>query len=147
MASTAYTSAGSTLFVSAALPATNDVAGFTALTWTKVAEIVTIGAFGRKYNLVSHNPIDSRGVVKRKGSYNNGTLQLKMAKAITGAGQAILKTAENSDLAISCRVTEQNGAISYFAAACMGCEVDIGGVDQITGLNVTLEVTEDVVSA
>jgi hypothetical protein len=101
--SLAFTSAGTTLYVSAALPATNDAAGFGALAWTKVGEIVDLGSYGKKYNLVTHNPLDDRKTVKRKGSYNNGTLSVKMARVPANAGQAIIVAGRDSDNSISCR--------------------------------------------
>jgi hypothetical protein len=143
--SQAFTSAGTTLYVSASLPATNDAAGFTALAWTKVGEVVDLGSYGKKYNLVSHNPIDDRKTVKRKGSYNNGTLSVKMARVPANAGQAIILTGLASDAGISCRVTLQNGTINYFQAEVMSYTTEIGSVDTITSATVDLEVTEDIV--
>lgn len=143
--SLAFTTAGTILRVSATLPATNDAPGFAALTYTTVGEVVDLGSYGKKYNLVSHNPIDDRKTVKRKGSYNSGTMSLKMARVPSNAGQAILVTASNSDAAIAVKITLQNGTINYFQAMVMGYTVDLGSVDTITGSSVDLEITEDIV--
>ena len=143
--SQAFTSAGTTLQVSAALPATNDATGFTALTYTKVGEVVDLGSYGKKFNLVTHNPIDDRKTVKRKGSYNGGTLSLKMARVPANAGQAILVTASNSDEAVSFKITLQNGTINYFQGMVMSYTTDIGSVDTITSASVDVEVSEDIV--
>jgi hypothetical protein len=143
--SLAFTSAGTTLYVSAALPATNDAAGFGALAWTKVGEIVDLGSYGKKYNLVTHNPLDDRKTVKRKGSYNNGTLSVKMARVPANAGQTIIVAGRDSDNSISCRVTLQNGTINYFQAQVMSYTTEVGSVDTITSATVDLEVTEDIV--
>lgn len=143
--SLAFTSAGTTLRVSASLPATNDAAGFAALTYTLVGEVVDLGSYGKKYNLVTHNPIDDRKTVKRKGSYNSGTLAMKMARVPANAGQAILVTASGSDTAISFKITLQNGTINYFQGLVMGYTTDLGSVDQITSASVDVEVTEDII--
>ncbi len=143
--SLAFTSAGTTLYVSAALPATNDSTGFAALSYTKVAEIVDLGSFGKKYNLVTHNPIDDRKTVKRRGSYNSGTLSVKMARVPANAGQAIIVAGLASDLGISCKVTLQNGTINYFQAQVMSYTTEVGSVDTITSATVDLEISEDVV--
>jgi hypothetical protein len=143
--SQAFTSAGTTLSVSAALPATNNAAGFAALTYTLVGEVVDLGSYGKKYNLVTHNPIDNRKTVKRKGSYNSGALSLKMARVPTDGGQAILVTARDSDTAISAKIVLQSGTINYFQTMVMGYVTEIGGVDNITSATVDLEVTEDII--
>ncbi len=143
--SLAFTTAGTTLHVSASLPATNDSAGFGALSYTKVGEVVDLGSYGKKYNLVTHNPIDDRKTVKRKGSYNGGTLALKMARVPANAGQAILVTASGSDAAVSFKITLQNGTINYFQGMVMGYATELGSVDTITSATVDVEVTEDII--
>jgi hypothetical protein len=62
MVSKVRTSAGTQLFISATQPATYDKTGFAAVAqFTAVAEITDLGSFGKKYNLVSFNPLGSRG--------------------------------------------------------------------------------------
>lgn len=141
--SAAFTSAGTTLHVAAAAPATYDAAGFAALTWVKVGEIVDLGSYGKKYNLVTHNPIDDRKTVKRAGSYNNGTMSVKMARVPANAGQTIL--VDNQGEIISVKITLQDATVNYFQAVVMGYATEIGSVDTITSATVDLEVTEDVV--
>ncbi len=136
MASLAITSAGSTVSVASAGPATYDAAGFAALSWVEVAEITDIGEFGKKSNLVTHNPIGTRQTIKRKGSYNNGTLQLKMAYAPADAGQTLLIAAADSDSSYSYKVTLQDA---------MGFSTMVGSVDTITGASVDLEIDDDIV--
>lgn len=143
--SLAFTSAGTTIHVSASLPATYDAAGFAALTFTKVGEVTDAGSFGKKYNVVTHNPLDDRKTVKRKGSYNSGTMSLKMARIPANGGQAILVTARDSDAAISVKVTLQTGTIMYFEAMVMGYDVEIGTTDNITSASVEMEITEDII--
>ena len=73
---TVRTSAGTTLKVSAATPATFDSTGYNALTMTLIGEVTDLGEFGREYALVTFNPVGSRGVVKKKGSFNQGTMTI-----------------------------------------------------------------------
>ena len=87
---TAYTAAGTTLGISASLPASFDAAGFNAVTHTTIGEITDIGGtIGRVYNLVTHNPIGSRATVKKKGSYNSGSVTVAVALDTADAGQVI----------------------------------------------------------
>ena len=139
------TSAGTVIAVSAGSPATYDSTGFGALTWTDISEIVNVGEFGKSFNLVTHNPIDNRRTVKKKGSYNNGQVPLQLGQDLTDAGQALLETASDSDADYAFKVTLQNGAIRYFVAQVMGFTDNVGGVDQIFGATCNLEITNDVV--
>ena len=140
------TSAGSTLSVSASAPTTYDATGFAALTYTTVAELTDLGSFGKKYNLVSFNPLGDRKTVKRKGSYNNGTLSLKMGSSVTDAGQIALQAGSVSDNSYSFRVVLQSGSTYYFSGQIMSFELEVGSVDQITGANCDVEIDNDVVA-
>lgn len=139
---TAITSAGSTLGISATLPATFDATGFNALTHTAIGEIVSIdGDIGRVYNLVTHNPLASRATVKKKGSYNSGSVTIQLAIDNDDAGQVIAKAALLSDNNYSIKLTLQNGDIYYFEAMVMSFPINAGGVDAITSGTITLEIT------
>lgn len=138
---TVRTSAGSTLHVSASNPATYNVAGYEALSFTAVGEITDLGEFGREYALVTHNPVGNRGTVKKKGSFNEGTMNMSLGLDTDDAGQIILKAASLSDNDYSFKVTTQNGDIYYFQAQVMNFKVAVGSVDTITAATVALELT------
>lgn len=145
VASTAITSAGTTIAVSATAPATYDQAGFAALTFTTVGEVVDLGEFGRVYNLVSHNPLGDRRTVKRKGSFNDGTVNMTLARDSSDAGQALLQAALASDSSYSFKVTIQDGTVFYFSAQTMSYTAAIGTVDTIFGASVALEIDNDII--
>jgi hypothetical protein len=79
--------------------------------------------------------------VKRKGSYNEGTMDLKLALDPDDAGQIIAKAASISDDDHSFELTLQDGTIYYFQAQVMSFKVGVGSVDQITGASIKLELT------
>lgn len=135
------TSAGTTLHVSAGTPATFDVTGYEALTFTAVGEVTDLGEFGREYALVTHNPVGSRGTVKKKGSFNEGSMAMTVGLDTDDAGQILLKAASASDADYSFKVTTQNGDIYYFQAQVMTFKVGVGSVDNITTAAITLELT------
>jgi Phage tail tube protein, TTP len=145
MTSLAFTSAGTTLGITATAPSTFDGAGYGALTYTNIAEITDLGTFGKAYTLVTHNPLGNRQTVKRKGSYNNGALTLKLARVPTDAGQALLIAARDSDAVYSCVVTLQTGTKLYFQATVMSYTTNVGTVNQITAAEVSVEITNDIV--
>ncbi len=143
--SNARTSAGSTLSVFAGSPATYDKAGFEQLNFTEVAEITDLGEFGREYNQVTHSPVKNRRIVKRKGSYNEGSISLPMARDASDAGQKILTAASLSDDSYSYCIRLQDGSRFFFTAQCMSFKTSVGGVDSITGKTAQLEIDGEIV--
>lgn len=135
------TTAGSTFKVSATAPATYDVSGYAALTWTAVGEITDLGEFGREYTLVTHNPINTRITQKFKGSYNEGKMSLKLGLDTDDAGQVIMKAGSTSDAARFFEVTDQKGDKYYFPAMVMTWKVGLASVDSITAASCDLELT------
>lgn len=136
----AFTSAGSVLAISAALPATVTPTGYAALTYTTIGEVTDAGAIGRSYQTVNHNPLATRGTVKLKGSFDDGTMTVQAAYAPGDAGQALVETALDDDDFYSFRLTLQDGTIKYFQAQVMSAPVNVGSVDSITGTTFGLSI-------
>ena len=144
-ATSAFTSAGTKLYTSATAPATYNQAGFAALTWTEVGEIVNLGDFGRTYNIVNHINLGSRKTVKLKGSYNEGNLDLQLARAPGNAGQALVITASTSDNSYSFKVVLQDGTIMYFSGQVASYTTNVGASDQIVGAKANIEINNDII--
>lgn len=134
-------SAGTTISLSAGIPATFNTAGYTALTWTAIGEVTDLGEFGREFNLITHNPIGSRGTVKLKGSFNEGSITMQMGLDTDDAGQILAKTASLSDSDYSFKIITQNGDDYYFQAKVMSFKVNVGSVDSVTSATIMLELT------
>lgn len=149
MTTIAQSVAGSTLKVSASLPATYDSAGFAALTYTTVAEVTDLGSgLGKKYDMIEHRPVNDRKKYKFKGGYDNGSLAIKLASATataTDAGQTLMIAASNSDADYSFKITVQDGSDYYFTAKCMNFTTDFGTLNNILAANAELQVTSDIV--
>ena len=137
----AFTSAGTTLRITASQPATFDALGYNALTTTLVGEVTDLGEFGREYALVTHNPVGNRSTQKYKGSFNGGTMSVTLALDTGDAGQVICKAASLSDANYTILVTTQQGDKYFFQAKVMSWKVGVGSVDQITTATMTLELT------
>ena len=136
------TAAGATfaLASTSAAPATYDEAGYDALAFTNVGEITNIGEFGGEYALVTHQPLATRGVGKRKGSFNNGTLNPNLAWDPGDPGQELLDTAYQSDDPWPMRVTLQDGSVFYMMGLVMSYRPIVNGVDEVVGGTPTIEV-------
>ena len=116
----------SIIAISAVLPATDDAAGYNVLTWAAIGEVTDLGEFGREYATVTHNPVASRRTIKRKGSYNDGTMALQLALDRDDAGQILVKTALASDANKAFRITYQDGSKDYFSAMVMSFKTNVG---------------------
>lgn len=138
------TAAGSALAVSAGVPATQDAAGYAALTYTEVGGVEKIGAIGAVYAKVEFQPLKGPKQ-KHKGSRDNGSLQPSMAHDDEDAGQTIVRTAADANTLLANRVTYPDGAIRYFQGRVFGYPENTDGADTIIMANPTLEIDTDIV--
>lgn len=146
MPSSAFSSIGSEVSLSAGVPATFDAAGFGALTYTLIREITDIGMVGPESSVILHNPVSENTTYKVKGTRNNGSVDLKGARVTTDPGQTLLIAAEASNAPYSMRIKLQNGVFLYFQVLVMSYKTSIGGQNQITGIEAKCEVSGNVVT-
>lgn len=137
------TASGASLGISLTAPATHDQAGWDALSLTPVGEITNVGDFGKEWALVTHNPLNTRGTKKGKGSFNNGTLSPTLALDPGDAGQIAMETSLESDDNAYFVLTLQDGTRYVFVCLVMAFRVSVGGVDDVVNANTTLEVQPD----
>ena len=148
----AISSSGTILSVSATLPATEDAAGYEALTFTAVGEVTTIPEIGRNSDLITHTPVADRKTYKLKGNYNDGALGLEMGRATDDAGQAILVTARDSDDPIAFSITYNDDpggtgsspTIQYFQGLVMSYTTNTGDGNQVLGATCQVEISGDI---
>lgn len=144
-ATEAFTSAGSTIAIVNGTPATFDAVGYAAQAHVDIGEVVDIPEFGKEFALVTHNPLATRRTVKKKGSYNNGSFSLNLARAPGDAGQVLALAALALDAASSFEVTLQDGTKLYFMGLVMSYKTSIGTVDQITAAAISIEIDSEIV--
>lgn len=138
--------AGTTISISTA-PATYDLPGFGALTFTPVGEVVDLPAFGQDYTEIKVLSLGNRQVRKLKGSFDNGNLSLKINFDAADAGQTAVLAASTSDSAYAFKIVMQQGQIRYFTALVMSDMLNIGSVDSIVQAEVKLGITGAILSA
>jgi hypothetical protein len=136
-----HTSAGTTIGIVAGAPATYNVAGYTALAFTTIGEITNAGEFGRVYQLITHNPLATRGTQKFKGSYNEGAINLNLALDTDDAGQVLAKVALDSDNDYSFKVAMPGGDDFYFRAKVMSFPIGVNDSNSLTTATMQLEIT------
>lgn len=144
--SKAMTSATTTLWVSAALPATYDKIGFEALTWTKVSEINNIGSVGGTTSVQQHRPVDTGYVVKLAGSQDMGTAEITMAKH-KDVAVTLLQTAFANRQPISVKIVYPVAmdTTSYFTGIVTTNVTTVGGSDSILELRTTIDINNEVI--
>lgn len=135
------TAAGSTIAISATLPATNDQAGYTALTHTEIGGVEKIGVIGATFAKTEFQPLKGPKQ-KFKGSADYGSLQPSLAVDEGDAGQILLTTAaaDETNKLYSFKVTKPDGAIRYFQGRVFGLPETIDGADAMIMANPTIEV-------
>lgn len=139
---TVFTSAGTTLGLSAAAPTTYDDEGYEALTFTEIGEISDLGEIpSRIYELVTWQPIAERGMRKAKGGYQIGSQTLTVGIDPEDAGQTMVDSATNSDTVYSVEIAHPQLGTIYARALVMGGPKNYGDVNSIATRQVTLEYT------
>lgn len=139
-----FTSAGTQIFIGDAVPAQYDKAGFEGVNWEEIGEVTDLGEFGKEFNLVTHNALNNRRTVKRKGSYNDGAVTMQYAYQRQLQGQIDLRAALDSDDSYPIKIVLQDNTHIYMSVQVMSAPVNVGSVDQITAASTTLEIDNDI---
>jgi len=132
---------GTTIGISATLPATYDAAGYGALTFTNIAEVLDIGELAKAYNVVTHQTVGRDYPEKLKGTYDIANVTLTLGKVKTDAGQVALQTALTSANSVAFVITLPSGNSGSFT----GKVIKAGqGAVAVDGVETTVvEVTVD----
>jgi hypothetical protein len=133
------TAAGTTIGIVAGAPATFDSVGYAALTFLNIGEITNIPDFGREFELITHKPLGSRGTVKKKGGFNEGSIDLQLGLNTDDAGTVLLKTASLSDSDYSFKIAHPTGDVYYFRAQAMSFKVATGSSGSVISARCKLE--------
>lgn len=143
---TSQTAAGASLAIGSAAPATNDAAGYAALTLTEVGNIDKIGAFGASFAKVDFQPLKGPKQ-KYKGSTDYGTVQPSYAIDNTDAGQTLIQTAADdaSQKLYSFKITYQDGTKRYFQGRVFGAPETVDGADTMLMANPSIEICTAIV--
>lgn len=116
-------------------------------TYTEIAEVVSIPEFGRVYSVTKYNPLKSRGTQKFKGSFDDGTVAIKLGKDATDEGQVAALAALDSDFTYNFKVVANDATpelevptTQYFKAIVVSYTTDYGDLNQVVGSTLTLEI-------
>jgi hypothetical protein len=141
---TVHTSAGTTLLLAQAAPATFDAAGYAALkaTATEIGEVSDLGDIpSRVYEIVNWRNIANRGDSKAKGGYTLGSQTITVGIDPDDAGQLLVDTATNDDDPYSVIISHPNLGDICARALVMGGPKNYGDVNTVATRQITLEYT------
>lgn len=143
---TSTTAAGSSIAISAGTPATEDAAGYSALTYTEIGGVEKIGAIGASFAKVEFTPLKG-AKDKHKGSPDYGSLQPSMAYDANDAGQTLVRTAADdaSSKLYPVKVTLSTGDVRYSQGRVFGYPETIDGADTVITSAPTIELCKKVV--
>lgn len=133
-----YTAAGTQIAISATLPTAHDIAGFEALSFTNIGEVIDGGSGGKSFNMVDYSPLAEREVLSLKGSFTQGVRELQMGRDLIDAGQKLLVEALDSDLPVAFKITFSNGDVNYIIATVNSYTDDIGTIDSVVTSSVSI---------
>lgn len=145
MATLAFSSAGSKIYIAAAAPTTYNATGFGALTWIEILEVTDIGAFGATFGLITHTPVNDPTTYKLKGISNSGTLALKGARAPAYPGQMALIAGAKVRAPVSIKIKLADATLVYSTGLVMGYQTMVGGAGVITSFDCNVELSGDLI--
>lgn len=135
-------SAGTTFAISAGVPATFDVSGYAALSYTTVGEVRDYSEFGAAWAIAAHKAVALRGTQKKKTSRDPGGFNLVMALDTDNAGQILMKAAHVSATGIyAAKFTAPNGDVYYCQIWVTEFKVSLGNQDGDITATAVCEVT------
>lgn len=137
---------GTTFAVCQARPATVDLAGFSALAYTQIRGVRSLGDIGKQYQTATANPIGAPRPYQRRTGLAAATLPLELFR-IADPGQAILRAAVDASESYSYRRTSPDGATDYFTAKVSSRMGGGNSPGSIADTKVTLEIDSAVIEA
>lgn len=104
---------GTTLHLSASLPATYDVTAFDGITFTQIGGVLSVSEFGDTYSEAAYTLLETGRNIGTKGEVTGGTASTTYIPIAGDAGQDLLATAMGEDVDYSIKCVRSDGVIEY----------------------------------
>lgn len=134
--------------VVASQPATEDAAGYAALTFIEVGELTNIPAFGSTTAVIESNPLKTGVTEKYKGFKNYGSISLDMDLDLEDAGQLLMVSGaegDNDTVRYSHELKYPNGEVRYFQGQIFSFTENPGGQNSMVTANSNVEISTPIV--
>lgn len=103
---------GKTIYVAKALPATNDAAGFAALTWVLVKGLITLPQLGTTHQMTDIPDLATGFESATKGAGKGVDTTMSFREVDADPGQAdLIEQADDNDGLLSVRIVSGTGAV------------------------------------
>ena len=140
------TLAGTVVYISTAIPATNTVAGFNALAYTKITGVFSISDIEEKLETYTRNVIDAEMSEPRKtGTVSYSPVNILVYRLPDDAGQVLLLNSTAGFF--SYKIIEPSGAATYFVAQTTTITDSERRASSLAQTNITLELSNRIVRA
>ncbi|MBN6819518.1 iron ABC transporter substrate-binding protein [Methylobacterium organophilum] len=148
------TATGAKIFIGpSVLPSTDTEAEYSALTWTEIGLVESLGEFGDQSNTVNFASLNDGRNRKAKGIRDAGDLALTVARDPTDPGQDALIAAEATSNKYAFKVVYPDrltptgtDGIDYFRALVMSKRSNVGSADNVIRRAFTLGIDSAIVS-
>ncbi|AGH31825.1 hypothetical protein SLPG_00031 [Salicola phage CGphi29] len=142
------TSTGTKFSIVADTPATLDQAGYEALTYTEVGEVVDLPEYGPNVQVVESNPLATGITQKFKGFVNQGSQSVGLEYDSEDAGQQILDDAvsgptKNDEHSV--KIEYQDGSVDYYTCRVFSYTKNPGSANSMVGSTAQVEINSPVV--
>lgn len=130
---------------SAGQPATFDEAGYGALTFTDVGEVLSVGEFGSTVAEIQSQPLATGVTEFFAGFIEYGQAALGLERDASDAGQQILSDhtdGANKREPFSVKVTLPDGEVIYLDVRCFSYTTNIGAANSMIGSAANLRVNK-----
>lgn len=105
---------GSTMFIVADEPATEDESGYSALSFIEIGKIVSIGELGDTSEDIAFDLLKPGRRTHVSGVKDLGEITVTIEYDRTDAGLAVLRDANNTNVTHSFYVQDNDGDVAYF---------------------------------
>lgn len=154
MAGDITTATGARIFIGPSVPPTTGTeAEFSALTWTEIGLVESLGEFGDESNAVNFSSLNDGRVRKAKGTRDAGSLALTVARDPSDAGQDALIAAEGTNSKYAFKVTypdrltaDGTDGVDYFRALVMSKRNNVGSADNVIRRSFQLGIDSAIIS-
>lgn len=142
------TSTNAKVYLSLGAPATNDLAGYEAKTYTQIKGVSNIPTFGATTEVVPFTPLEDGFVNKAKGTTNYGSQPFEAGFIEGDAGQELVRQGAegvNKFSDHSMKIVYQNGAVRYYTCLVMDYNETVGGENTVTMIGFNVEVNSPII--
>lgn len=137
------TSTGIKFYIAETLPTAEDKAGYEALTWIEVGEVVDLPAYGPTVTVVESNPLATGITEKYPGFTNMGSLAVGLEQDLEDAGQESLQSSvqiAGISKPRSFKTEFTNDKVDYYKGGVFSYTTAVGSANSMVGSTANIEI-------